>query len=324
LWFAGGIFTPPRAGEYEPLLLEGQTFIHDPSTILKEQERYFVFGTGWGVAGKWSPDLVHWTNAPAVFKSRPAWTTNAVATYRGYAWAPDVVRLNGRYCLYYSVSSFGKQVSAIGLATSSFLNNTSADSAWTDQGPVICSTNGSPYNAIDPSVMLDLDGKLWMAFGSFWKGVHLLQLNPETGLSLDNNLPPRPVAWSESIEAACLTRHGKFYYLFVNWGACCRGTNSTYQVCVGRSAHVQGPYADRAGIDLINGGGTPFLESSGRFVGPGHIGILSDAGRDWFSYHYYDADDRGRSRLALGRLVWTEDGWPSPRSPRVEDLPVPN
>ena len=293
----------------EPLPLAGQTFIHDPSTIVKENGRYHIFGTGRGILSKASPDLIHWTNGPAVFYEMPDWVFDAVPGFWGHTWAPDVIQLNGRYYLYYSVSTFGKQVSAIGLAASPTLDSSATNFYWTDRGPVIQSTNGSAFNTIDPSVMLDTDGRLWLAFGSYWKGIHLVELDPKTGLRANTNAPIR-LAWNNSVEAACLTRHHKFYYLFLNWGQCCRGTNSTYEVRVGRATKVTGPYLDRTGDDLVNGGGTMFLETTGRFIGPGHIGILNEGATNWFSYHYYDADTFGRSRLGLGQIHWTEDGWP--------------
>jgi arabinan endo-1,5-alpha-L-arabinosidase len=118
------------------------------------------------------------------------------------------------------------------------------------------------------------------------------------------------LAWNEEIEAPCLTRRNDHYYLFVNWGKCCRGTNSTYEVRVGRSQKVTGPYLDHEGVDLVEAGGKPFLKTSGRFIGPGHIAILAGTNHDTFSYHYYDRESRGRSRLAIARLRWTDDGWP--------------
>ncbi len=294
----------------EPLPLTGETFAHDPSTILKENGRYYVFSTGRGIPTKSSPDLIRWINGPAVFTSLPAWTTNAVPGYRGHTWAPDVLRADGLYRLYYSVSTFGKQVSAIGLTTSPTLDPASPDHRWTDRGPVLQSTNGSPFNAIDPAVTVDADGKHWLAFGSFWKGLYLVQLDPKTGLRLDANSPVHRLAWNDAIEAPTLTQHGGFHYLFVNWGRCCRGTNSTYEVRVGRSRAITGPYLDRDGRDLVDGGGSPFLETTGRFIGPGHLGLLSEGGTNWFSYHYYDANTNGRSGLALGQLEWSEAGWP--------------
>ena len=296
----------------EPLPLAGQTFIHDPSTIVKDNGRYYVFGTGRGVLSKSSPDLVHWTNGPSVFDQMPAWTFAAVPGFRG-CWAPDVIRLGDRVCLYYSISTWGQQRSAIGLASSPTLTVSATNYHWTDCGPVIQSTNGSAFNTIDPSVMLDADGKLWMTFGSYWTGIYLIQLDPATGLRTDTNAAPQRLAWNHSnnsIEASCLTRHGDFYFLFVNWGQCCKGTNSTYEVRVGRSQKITGPYLDRDGKDLSDSGGSLFLESAGPFIGPGHIGVLNDGGTNWFSYHYYDANTEGRSRLALGQLEWSVEGWP--------------
>jgi hypothetical protein len=270
----------------EPMPLEGQTFVHDPSTIVKENGIYYVFSTGRGVLSKSSRDLVHWTNGPSVFGQMPGWTLSAVPGFRG-CWAPDAIRLNGQFYLYYAVSTFGKQVSAIGLATNPTLDTSSTNHHWTDRGPVIQSTSGSDFNTIDPSVMLDTDGKLWMAFGSFWKGIYLIQLDPKTGLRADTNSAPQRLAWNSKIEAACLTRHLESYYLFVNWGQCCRGTNSTYEiveiipVSSGQTAARGGPAAtlvlseDERGIllrELEMGGGST--------LGLGAIAEGADVPRD--------------------------------------------
>lgn len=300
--------------KFEPLPLEGQTFTHDPSTIIKDDGRFYSFGTGPGIRTKSSLDLIHWTNGDSIFHVPPAWTTTFVPRFRGSMWAPDVVRVKGKFFLYYAVSAWGKPTSAIGLATSPTLNPAATNYLWKDGGPVITSTNGSAFNTIDPSLMLDADGKLWLAFGSYWQGIFLTELDPQTGQRPGTNSPLYHLAWNDSIEAACLTRHENFYYLFVNWGQCCRGTNSTYEVRVGRSEKVTGPYLDRDGKNLADGGGSLFLTSSGRFIGPGHIGIVDDGstgGPTRFSYHYYDADTQGRSRLALGKIDWPE-GWPVP------------
>jgi arabinan endo-1,5-alpha-L-arabinosidase len=294
---------------FEPLPLSGETFIHDPSTLIEENGRYYIFGTGPGIRSKSSPDLIHWSNGPSVFDRPPAWTKRAVDGFDGYFWAPDIIRVKEKYFLYYSVSTWGKKTSAIGLATSLTLDSAVSDYHWTDAGEVIRSTRDSAFNTIDPSVMQETNGKLWLAFGSYWEGIFLTELNPQTGQRSATNSPLFHLAWNHSIEAACLAQHGKFYYLFVNWGECCQGTNSTYEVRVGRAEQITGPYLDRAGKNLAEGGGSPFLQSQGRFIGPGHIGVLPAGGTDWFSYHYYDAATKGRSRLAIGRLTWPDD-WP--------------
>ena len=303
---------PGAETNYTPMTLEGQTFIHDPSTVIRDGANYFVFGTAQGIRAKSSPDLIHWTEGDPVFSTPPAWTRVSVPAFQGHFWAPDIIRVNEKFFLYYAVSTLGKQVSAIGLATNGTLDPNSPNYHWTDCGPVIASTNGLQFNTIDPSVMLDTDGKLWLAFGSYWEGIYLTELNPQTGLRIATNSPLYHLAWNRSIEASCITRHDNFYYLFVNWGSCCAGTNSTYEVRIGRSDKITGPYRDRDGNDLATGGGSLFLERQGRYFGPGHIGIVSDGstnGPTRFSYHYYDADTHGRSRLAIGAIDWSS-GWP--------------
>ena len=305
VWLAAGCRTP----DFQPRPLIGATFTHDPSTIVRDGDRYYSYGTGRGIRTKSSPDLIHWESGAPVFRQTPAWTYQVTPTFDGGCWAPDLIHVNGKFYLYYSVSGWGKRTSAIGLATNPTLDAAATNYLWTDAGPVIASTNGGPFNTIDPSVMQDADGKLWLAFGSYWQGIYLTELNPQTGKRMSEDSPLFHLAWNDSIEAACLTRHEHFYYLFVNWGQCCKGTNSTYEVRVGRASQVTGPYLDREGKSLAIGGGTPFLQSSGQFIGPGHIGILRANGTDWFSYHYYDGATQGRSRLALGKLRW-RNGWP--------------
>jgi arabinan endo-1,5-alpha-L-arabinosidase len=308
-WFSEMIIAVLIVGAAPAQTLTGDLFVHDPSTILKEKDRYFLFSTGVGIATKLSSNHLHWTRGPSVFDLRPNWTTN-VPGFRGYFWAPDVIRLNGKYALYYSVSSFGKQTSAIGLATNHALDPTAENFRWTDHGPIIESTNGSPFNAIDPALLLDRDAKLWMAFGSFWKGIYLVELDPRTGKRIAPDSPLFQIAYHEKIEAAALLRRADHYFVFVNWGTCCRGTNSTYEVRIGRSNKVTGPYLDRDGKDLVERGGTLFLASENSDIGPGHIAVLSDESREFVSYHVYDATQRGRSQLRIRPLKWTDDGWP--------------
>jgi len=105
-----------------------------------------------------------------------------------------------------------------------------------------------------------------------------------------------------------------FHYLFVNWDRCCRGTNSTYNIRIGRSREITGPYLDKDGKDLAQGGGTLFLGSDGPFIGPGHAGIFDEDGHFWFSCHFYDGTQRGASTLAIRPLRWT-NGWPALDNP---------
>lgn len=298
--------------------LRGDLGAHDPSTIIKCKDRYYLFATGNGIESKWSTDKVFWNRGPRIFQAPPAWTTNAVPEFTGTFWAPDVILLGNRYCVYYSISSWGKQVSAIGMVSNPTLDPTDPAYKWTDHGPVIASGVGSPYNTIDPSVVKDVSGNPWLCFGSYWNGIYLVQLDPTTGLRISANSPTYHLAWNGSIEASCLYRRGAWYYLFVNYDSCCAGVNSGYNVRVGRSQSITGPYLDRYGRDLRQANNTTFLEGTGKYTGPGHVGVLSEDGTDYFSYHYYDAGDYSRGYNAFGtakfdirRLYWTADGWPS-------------
>ena len=114
------------------------------------------------------------------------------------------------------------------------------------------------------------------------------------------------------IEAAFAYRHPSngYYYLFVNWGGCCQGLRSTYNIRVGRSKSPTGPFIDKGGKDLVDQGGSLVIETKGRYIGPGHAGIYDHTdGRSAFSFHYYDGEDEGKARIAVRNLRWVDD-WP--------------
>ncbi len=138
----------------------------------------------------------------------------------------------------------------------------------------------------------------------------MMPLDPSTGKRIGGDVALHSIAYYSEIEAPHIYYHDGYYYLFVNWDRCCRGVESTYNIRIGRSKTITGPYLDRDGVDLAKGGGTMFLETDGPFIGPGHANILKDGHRFWFSCHYYDATERGRSMFAIRPLEWKNDGWP--------------
>lgn len=297
--------------------LRGNLGAHDPGSIIKCKDKYYLFYTGQGISWKSSTDKIYWTGGGSVFVNAPNWTTNAVPGFTGFFWAPDVFYLNGRYCVYYAISTLGSQVSGIGLVTNPTLDPSDASFQWTDQGPVITSTNGSPYNTIDPCPTFDASGNPWLCFGSYWNGIYVVPLNPTTGLQLASNSPTYHLAYNSSIEASYLFRHGNYYYLIVDWGSCCSGVNSTYNLRIGRGTSITGPFLDRNGVDMAANGGSLFLEGTGKFTGPGHFAMLSENGSQWFSYHYYDAGSYSPGYGAYGSpdfdlepLSWSADNWP--------------
>ncbi|WP_353565544.1 arabinan endo-1,5-alpha-L-arabinosidase [Haloferula sargassicola] len=291
----------------------------DPSTLVREDDTWWCFYTGRGVRSLHSKDLVTWQPGPAVLDEPPPWIAAAVPENRGTYWAPDVMKVGDRWLLYYSVSSFGKMDSAIGLATTPTLDPADPDFQWTDRGEVVRSREGGDFNTIDPAIFHARDGRLWLAFGSQWSGLKLVELDPATGKRLHPAAPLIPIAAGKSIEAPYLHQHGDRYYLFVNRGDCCRGDQSTYYITVGRSDRVEGPYVDRDGKPLLEGGGTLVLGiENGPLTGPGHAGIIEKDGKEWFSCHF-EADDRmaGEATLGVMSLEWSGDGWPQVTPPEA-------
>jgi arabinan endo-1,5-alpha-L-arabinosidase len=315
-WMAAAIAVAavsPAPGQTIPII--GETYAHDPSPIVDENGTFFYYSTGQGILSRESTNLSDWTDGPAVFAINPAWATAGVPGFTGDYWAPQVNYFDGLYHLYYAVSTIGSQVSGIGMATSPTLNPADSNYGWTDQGPVIQSTTGGLFNAIDPSVITAQDGTMWMSFGSYWQGIYEVQLNPATGLRLNPNTAPTHLSIHldglQDNEASYLEYHDGYYYLFENWGSCCSGTASTYNVRMGRSTSVNGPFVDESGVELLNGGGTLFLGGTGNYIGPGQVGIYSQNGTDYLSYHYYNGADNGTPAFAIQTLHWTASGWPS-------------
>jgi len=286
--------------------------VHDPS-IIKDGDTYYLFSTRAGIAIRCSNDLVHWRLCGDVFAHLPEWAVKDVPGLRGL-WAPDVSYFNRRYHLYYSVSTFGSNRSSIGLATNETLDPASEKYRWVDRGRVIGSSISDDWNAIDPDVVLDEHDQPWLSFGSFWGGIKLRKLDPSTGkLSTQDetlySLARRPTPGA--VEASNIIRKNDYYYLFVSFDFCCRGKDSTYNIRVGRARRLTGPYLDRSGKPMMEGGGTLVVAGAGRWVGPGHCAVLQEKDRDWLVYHAYDTEWHGVSTLRISALRWDSEGWPT-------------
>ena len=277
-----------------------------------EDGTFYVFSTNDGIPIRRSPDLLSWEWVGRVFPDQvPSWATQEVPGVEA-PWAPGIAYFNGRYHLYYSLSTFGSQRSAIGLTTSPTLDPDAADYRWEDQGPVLESQVGDPYNAIDPAVV-ESDAGLWLTWGSWWEGIFMRALDPATGmLSTENDslyhLARRP--FEHAIEAPYILRRGEYYYLFVAFDHCCQGVQSTYNVRVGRSTQVTGPYVDRAGVPMTEGGGSLVIDGYSRFKGPGHASVLQRGDGFLLVHHFYDASDNGIPHLQIRPLLWDDGGWP--------------
>lgn len=299
---------PGTANAYpNPGRVTGSTVVHDPTMIRTSSGQYLLYATGGGLTSKTSTDRIAFSAGADAFRTKPGWWS----TYSSVpeAWAPDISYHGGKYLMYYSVSSFGSQNSAIGLAGST----TGAPGSWTDYGIVYTSNSSTDYNAIDPNLFVDDDGTWWLSFGSWWSGIKMIQINPSTGKQLSSNttrysLASRPTG-TKAVEAPFIVKRNGSYYLFASYDTCCAGTSSTYKVKVGRAGSVTGPYRDRNGVAMTNNGGTPVLESHGSVIGPGGQSILGDVDGDLIVYHYYDGNDNGTPKLGVNLLDWSS-GWP--------------
>lgn len=295
--------------------LRGDLKAHDPALVKGGNgKNWYVFSTGDAQVGggaiqiRSSSDGKNWKFAGTVWEKMPDWLVKAVPGTT-YLWAPDVYEHDGTYYLYYAASTWGKNNSIIALATNTTLDPNDPNYNWVDQGQVVRSTPQSDFNAIDPGVVEDADGTPWMAFGSYWTGIQMVQLEwPSGKRSADrtrHKIANREQA-PNAVEAASIVPHDGHYYLFTSWGQCCNGVNSDYKIVVGRSANVTGPYVDQDGRKLLDGGGTVVRSTSGNRVGPGGQSVSDEV----IAYHYYDAKAKGTPKLALQQIAWGDDGWP--------------
>lgn len=316
LMFAGGVWASAQA----PSGHADSPMVHDP-VIACESGKYYLFSTGQRLFSLVSDDLHEWKSPSSVFKEVPQWAMDSVPGYKGHTWAPDIIFHNGRYHLFYSCSTFGKNTSAIGHASRSTLS-TSSDEPWVDTGAVITSHPGDDYNAIDPNVVIDYDGKPWMTFGSFWRGIKMVRLKDDLSSVFDGENPVtlctrlytpadgKPMPKENSVEAPFIMKHGGYYYLFVSYDYCCRGLKSTYKVVVGRSREILGPYVDRDGRSMLKGGGSLLISDTPEHVAVGHCAVYDFDGRTIFFAHGYSKAHNGESRLVVRYIKWSDDGWP--------------
>ncbi|HXF63050.1 MAG TPA: arabinan endo-1,5-alpha-L-arabinosidase, partial [Caldilineaceae bacterium] len=284
--------------------------VHDV-VMSREGTIYYLFSTGLGIPIRCSDDMVRWRLCGKVFATYPDWVGQAIPGVESL-WAPDVLFHEGRYFVYYAASTFGSNRSLIGLASNVTLDPKSEDYEWVDEGEVISSQRSDNYNAIDANLTFDANGQPWLAFGSFWSGIKLVRVDPAT-------LKPAPGAelisiaanpGTTAIEGAYIIRRQGLYYLFISHDYCCRGVESSYKIKVGRSEAITGPYVDRNGKTLMEGGGTLVYDGSERWRGPGHNSVYVENGNYFMVYHAYDASAAGTPTLRIEQLNWDEGGWP--------------
>ncbi|MDT0646613.1 arabinan endo-1,5-alpha-L-arabinosidase [Zunongwangia sp. F260] len=296
--------------------------VHDP-VVAKQGDTYYLYNTGRGIGVYSSKDLKNWKREPAVFKEKPEWTDSVVPNFENHIWAPDITLHDGTYYLYYSVSAFGKNTSAMGVTTNTTLDPEDEGYKWEDHGSVVRSIpNRDMWNAIDPNLVFDDEGTPWLSFGSFWDGLKLVKMN-ENLLEIAKPQEWHTIARRErsfkladadpgdaALEAPFIFKKNGYFYQFLSWDLCCRGDRSTYKVVVGRSKDVTGPYVDKEGKPLNEGGGTLLIEGNENWYGAGHNSTYTFDGTDYIFFHAYDANDDGSPKLKVKELSWDEE-WPT-------------
>lgn len=291
--------------------LKGDIRVHDP-VMIKEGSTYYVFGTGKGISLKTSKDKINWKRAGAVFagKNIPAWYKNDIPNQDSSLWAPDIHFYKGKYYLYYSVSAWMNFNSSIGLATNTTLDSTDPKYKWVDEGQIISYKNGGTgVNVIDPNAFRDNDGKLWLFYGSYKAGLRLVELNPVTGKLL-NDEPGLTTITTSLGEGVFVIRSKDYLYIFASRGKCCAGMESTYQMVMGRSKDIRGPYLNKEGKSWVDNNYSLFLAGDSTEPGRGHNGFFTEGDTTFIVYHAYTRAAKGASLLNLKPLYIDKEGWP--------------
>src|SRR5579863_6733587 len=297
------------------------TPIRDPS-IMRQGSTYYLFSTdaGGAISGhlpiRCSPDAVNWQLCGAVFNQIPVWVQTQVPGIGGLC-APDISFFNGLYHLYYAGSLFATNTSVIGLATNTTLDPSSQAYQWVDKGEVLGSSSADNFNAIDPNILVDTDGSIWMTYGSYWTGIKQQQIDPSTGKLLASNprvysLATRPGVQYDPIEGTSLVHKGNYYYLFASFDDCCNPDpyQDTYRIMVGRGSSANGPFTDMTGTPMMQGGGTQLLAGNGvTWNAPGGETVYLDPqGGDLITFHALHLPD-GAAYVFVNSLTWP-NGWP--------------
>jgi arabinan endo-1,5-alpha-L-arabinosidase len=302
----GGLSCPGSAYDAsnppQPLTLSGSLGAHDPAAYVVGSTIYLA---ATGLIGKTSTNLTTWNNASTPL-ALPSWAASATGATN--LWAPDISYFGGVYHLYYAASTFGSNKSCIGQATRAALDGGS----WADQGMVLCSNMGETdnWNAIDPNVVIDDAGTPWLAFGSFWSGLKMVKLT-SSGARADTMLYSIANGASSkgSLEGGWVFKRCGYYYLFSSWGSCCSGAYD-YNIRVGRSTTVTGPYVDKAGTSLMSGGGTLLVQGDASWVAPGHNAVITYNNKTYNLYHALKGSSSGAATLRISELAWDANGWP--------------
>ena len=303
---------------------------HDPHLFKDEVNQvYYTSASSPGGGLRRSKDLIHWEYAG---RALPMEAPEAAVKWCWYSeqfqaksvWAPEVHVVNGKYRMYYSVSTFGHRLSYIGMAESD-----KPEGPYEDRGEIVKTTEQSPVNAIDANLITDADtGAQYMNFGSFWGGIRQIQLDPKTGLRLENNQPyygrslwKRHHRARRAIEGAyeIYNPDTGYYYLFTSYDF----TRGDYNIRVARSRNPSGPFYDHMGRYVNNTctGVDPDaiglkivdchqFEDHFGWAATGHNGVLRDGDRYFISYHTHPTHNMDACAQHIRLMIFDREGWP--------------
>ena len=306
--------------------------VHDPS-ILKVGDTYYMYSTGIigdGVELRTSTDLVSWTYVSSFEEQHDnELKVSAVMTATGNAmsniWAPDVVQVGDEYWMFYSCSGVGSRNSCIALAKA-----TSPTGPFTYQGIVIQTSNStvSNMNAIDACIEYDQAGNMWMAYGSFFGGIRVVQLDKTTGFVKSNGdegtlIASRPSSIDNgAVEGPIIRYHDGYYYLFVAYDSLLgpeRNGGGSYHIRVGRSTTINGEYVDQDGVSMKQAGETTGYKLTANYKfdnatgwwAVGHCDIYEDTNGKWiYASHARINGNENAPYSFIHQLTWNEEGWP--------------
>jgi arabinan endo-1,5-alpha-L-arabinosidase len=234
-------------------------------------------------------------------------------------WAPDISYFDGEYHVYYTASLANTENTLIGLATNTTLDPTDPNYKWVDRGEVLESHDGDTINVLDPNILTDGDGRVWLSYGSYWGGIAQREIDPGTGILKDSTaaemrLAARPSVPVHPIEGSSQVYHDGYYYLFVSIDYCCNASVATndYKMAVGRSTSVNGPFVAQDGTAMMEGGSTVILTGDGvnwMGVGGGTVYYDPASGQTEIVFHAQPMHGGGVAALWFKQIQWVND-WP--------------
>lgn len=295
---------------------------HDPSMMKDPVSGYYYsYGTDAAITSKRklgipvrkSKDFVHFTYEGTVLDQKSieeAMNYVDLEKSPGF-WAPYVEyrEKEQEYRMYYSATkAFGSSESKIWLAVSKH-----PEGPFVNRGVVVDTwfTSDLEPNGIDAHIVDSKEGRTYMIYGSFFGGIYGKELDPVSGLSIDQN--PRnlgfPIAKKPALgkldgpegAAVMYCKERDYYYLFLSYG----WLGDDYDIRVGRSKKIEGPYVDYFGKNLLGEsyglklansycfeGLNPYAKTENNwtyngFRGPGHgVPFYEDLWKEYFFVHH--------------------------------------